>query len=163
MSFAYNPDEMIEGGGRAEAGKYRYKIDDIQEVTFRSGNPGWKVILLVAAFDDRDIKVFDNIVNTPGALWRLKQLCDACGKDFNNPPVGGWDPYDFVNKTGTADFEVADNGYLKVKEYCAASANTGPNTRQTARPNTRQENHDYGPPAWDANNPPPPTDDDVPF
>ena len=133
MSFDYNPSDKTENeGGRAEPGVYPFVVDQITETVFRSGNSGWKVELMVGAFPDRDIRVFDNMVNTPNALWKFEQFCQAFGFDFTSPPPGGWKPEQFIGKQGTADFEMGDRGYLQVKFYSAASANNGPDARKPA-------------------------------
>lgn len=154
MGLKYNPAEKIEGGGKAEAGKYYFKVDEAGEATFSTGNEGLKVTLLVGAFDDRDVKVFCNFAYTPKALWRLKQFFDAIGVDFDNPP----DAYDLVGKTGEAIFEVGDKGYLQVETYLPAGANntsSKPKVPPKVQAKPKASEHDYGPPAM--------VDADVPF
>ena len=159
MSFSYNPQDKIDNGGRAESGTYTFKVDEITEKTFKTGNDGWAVKLMVAAFDDRDVTVFDNIVNVPSALWKFEQFCQAFGFDFLNPPEGGYQPHQFEGRLGKAEFEKDDKGYLKVKEYQPTAANNGPDSRQA----TRKADYSYGPPPME-DEPPPPTDvDNLPF
>ena len=44
----YNPNNKTEGsGGKAMAGVYPFKVDDAVRTTFKSGNRGVKVTLLV--------------------------------------------------------------------------------------------------------------------
>ncbi len=122
MAFNYNPDEREDSGGRADEGTYRFKVDDITEKTFKTGNDGWKLELLVSALEDRDIKVYDNIVNVPTSLWKFEQFCNAFGFDFMSPPAGGYKPEQFLNKMGKARFVKNDRGYLAVDEYLSANA-----------------------------------------
>jgi hypothetical protein len=123
MAFDYNPEEKEEGGGRAEPGTYGFKVDDIKETTFRTGSEGWKVELLVSALPDKDIRVYNNLVNLPKALWKFEEFLNAFGFDFMNPPRGGYKPEQRINKTGKARFVKNDRGYLEVDEYLAATAN----------------------------------------
>jgi hypothetical protein len=122
MAFSYNPDEKEDSGGRAEEGTYSFKVDDITEKTFKSGNDGWAVMLLAAALEDKDVTVYDNLVNVPTALWKFEAFCNALGYDFANPPAGGYKPEQFVNRMGKARFVKNDRGYLAVDEYLPASA-----------------------------------------
>ena len=149
MTFKCNPKDKTEGGGLAEPGTYTYKVDQIEETTFRSGNDGWKVTLLVSAMQDRDIRVFCNLVNVPAALFMMEQFCNAHGVDFNS---GEYEPRQFEGKVGKAIFEKGDKGYLQVKTFLPSSANNGPDAR---RPAPRQSVR--------GDEPPPLTDDDCPI
>ena len=140
MSLGYDPDSMEEGGGKAEAGTYPFKVDEFAEVTFKNGSSGVRAVLMVGAFKDNDIKVFENFSYKPQALWKLKQLFDAIGIDFSSRPAA----HEAVNKTGLAKFAVGEKGYLEVDEFIAAGANNAPGS-----------DHDYGPPPMDT--------EDVPF
>lgn len=140
MGMNYKPEEMIEGGGRATAGRYHFKIDEAQERTFKSGNDGLEVKLLVAAFDSRDVTVYDRFVFLNNSTWKLKQFFDAIGVDFNNPP----DAHDLIGLTGEAEFEVGEKGYIEAGLYIAAGANSAapkPKAKPVARVKPSQ---DYG-------------------
>lgn len=144
----YNPSKKAEeGGGRAQPGTYPFKVEEAQEVTFKTGAEGLSVKLLVGAFHNRDITVFARFTYGESAQWKLKQFMDAIGVDFYRPPQNA---YELERHTGKAKFKLGDNGYLEVDEFIAASANNGPDSR-----------HDYGPPPMD-DEPPPPMDPDQP-
>jgi hypothetical protein len=150
MSFNYNPADKTEsGGGKAQPGTYKGKVDQITETTFRSGNDGWKVKLMVGALPDRDITVYCNLVQTPAALWKFEEFCNAFGFDFNSPPPGGWNPGQFEGKTFQAVFKAGEK-YLEVDQFLPASANNGPDAKRPA-------------PAKRMDEPPPPGDDDCPI
>jgi hypothetical protein len=145
MTFNYNPDDRPEDGEAefAKPGVYEFVVDDIRETTFSTGSEGWNVRLMVGAFDSRDIKVYDNIVNTARALWKMEQFLNAFGLDFNNIPSGGWRPDGFIGQSGKADFVRGARGYLEVKAYLPAKAGKNP--------------------AAKSNEPPPHGDSDAPF
>lgn len=120
MAFVdFTEDDLnSEGGGSFEPGIYSFKVEDIQEKTYRTGSAGYSVLLLVG-IGDRDVRVYDNIITnpTPGkkhAKWKLAALCRSVGVD----PAGGVDPAQLVGKSGTGDF-IREEGskYLSVGEY----------------------------------------------
>lgn len=152
----YNPSGYVrgEGGGKAVEGDYDFKVDDMQEATFDSGNSGWKVTLLVGAFDTRDVKVFENLVNVESARWKIDQFLTALGFDFMNPP----DTDEVIGRTGRAHFAPdKKTGYLKATEYFEPGKSGRParGPAQTQRRAAPAKSYDYGPP--------PLTDDDAPF
>ena len=146
MGLGYNPEEKEEGGGRAEEGDYDFVVDEAEEKTFRSGNSGLAVTLMVGAFADKDVKVFDRFVYLPQSLWKLEEFLAALGCDFNNSP----DAHELVGMQGRASFVKGDKGYLEAETYAAASANNAP-SRSAPRLSTS------------VNEPPPLTDDDCPL
>ena len=148
MSF-YTPNrEAAESGGRAPEGEYAYQVEQADEKTFSTRNSGVALMLLVA-IGDRDVKVFENLVDTPAAQWRIKQFMESINCDYMNPPP----LYQIPGKRGRAKFVVGDNGYLEVEEFLPASASNGPG-RAPQEPPTRMPR---------GNEPPPLTDDDVPY
>lgn len=118
----YNPQDMVEGGGRAKPGEYSFYVEHAEETTFRSGNRGLVVTMQVAAFAERDVKVFDRMTYVPTALWKVKQFMDSIGLDFNaSPPVAT-----LMGKRGRAKFVCGEKGYLEAEEYLPAPADNGP-------------------------------------
>jgi hypothetical protein len=115
MPLNYKPEEKIDSP-RAEAGTYSFKVDDVTEKTFSSGNEGLSVKFLVAVSGERDVTVYSNFVYVPKALWKLKEFMDSIGVDFEQPP----EPWELVNKTGTAAFVVGEKGYLEVDTFIPA-------------------------------------------
>jgi hypothetical protein len=136
MALNYNPAQKVEneGSGKAQPGRYTFRVDDVQEKMFRSGNEGLSATLLVAVNGARDLKVFSNFVYTPKALWKLKEFFDAIGVDFEHPP----EPWDLVGKTGVAEFVVGEKGYLEVDTFLPGSANAG-RSKPAARLATMQQ------------------------
>lgn len=126
----YNPEEKIDGGGKAAPGMYRFRVDKAEETMFRSGNEGLAVELAVAAFPDRDITVFSRFVYLPKSLWKLEEFFNSIGVDFARSQET--QPEDLIGLTGEAVFALGEKGYLEVDTYCAASANNGPDTRKPA-------------------------------
>lgn len=119
----YNPNTPDEGGGSAKPGIYAWKLDDIQEKTFSSGNKGAKATLLVDV-DGRFIKVFCNLVDSPKSIWMIKGFMAAMGLDYKAPPAS---PLELIGRLGRAEFKVGDKGYLEVKKFIeAASVQTAP-------------------------------------
>lgn len=128
----YNPSEKVDSGGRATAGRYRFKVDEANETVFRSGSEGVKLKLLVAAFKDKDVKVFDNLVFHPNALWKVEQFMQSIGLDFNDTSIQA---HDLVGLTGEAEFVVGENKYLEVAEYLPAKAgNVAAKPKTNGRP-----------------------------
>jgi hypothetical protein len=130
----YNPndkDPNSGAGGKAEPGKYPFRVESALEVTFKSGSEGLEVELAVCAFpgSPRTIKVFERFVFVPKALWKLEQFMNAIGMDFNQPPANAMM---YVGKTGNAEFVKGEKGYLEAGEYIAAKANNAPSTRRAS-------------------------------
>jgi hypothetical protein len=149
MGLGYNPEDKEEGGGRAAAGEYDFVVDDAEETTFRSGNDGLKVKLMVGAFDDRDVTVFDRFVYLPSSLWKLEEFLASIGCDFNNSP----NAHEIIGMQGRASFVPGDRGYIEAETYIAASANNAPSRSRSSA--------NYDPPP--GLEPPPLTDDDCPL
>jgi hypothetical protein len=129
MPMNYRPDDKIDGGGRAEPGTYVFRVEEARETTFKTGTEGAEVTLMVGAFEDRDITVFERFAYMPKALWKLEQFMNAIGEDFAHPG----EVYDLVGRTGRAEFEHNDKGYLRVKEYIPANANNGPDIKRVQK------------------------------
>lgn len=143
MTMTYNPDEATESVERAVAGTYDFTVDQLEELTFRSGNPGAKAVLRVQAFNDRDVKVYASFVYVPKALWKLRQFFECVGMDFKRPP-----PVEaFAGLKGRAEFITGEKGYLEVDNFLPAFPAKAPAVAPMG----------YQTPVT------PPADDDVPF
>jgi hypothetical protein len=116
MSFKYNP---TDAGAETDIkeGEYPYRIDDIEEKRFGSGNEGWKMTLAVPALPEREVKVYCNVVNTKNSLWLMRKLCKAHGRDFAG---GEQTPGDFIGQCGRAKFIKNEKGYLEVADFIPA-------------------------------------------
>lgn len=137
MAFDYDPNDCADDGSDVQGGNLPFKVDVAEDTVFKTGSTGWKVQLL-AGTEKTDVRVYVNFVNTPKALWKFREFCASVGKDFDNPPKGGWKPAHFEGLLGRAMFHRPDK-YLEVDQFLPAG--DGP-----------------------ADDPPPPTDDDaVPF
>lgn len=101
-----------EIGGAVAPGTYKFKVDRIELMTFKSGNKGWKVELL-ADSGGRDVRVFDNLVKAEDCTWKWSQFARAFGAE----QIDTDRPEEFVNKFGTGDFINNERGYLSVKRY----------------------------------------------
>lgn len=126
-----------EGSGDwvSKPGIYTYKVDEAEEVTFKSGNQGLKLKLLVndgAPWGDS--KCFENIVYGPNSTWRLKALCRSIGVEYSEK----LELWDLEGRGGRAKFKVEEyNGYqnLKVGNYIIKEGQTeAPVTAQGKNP-----------------------------
>ena len=141
--MSYNPaylkddDNGKQDKWQPTPGRYRFKIDEVEdgETGPNSAEPGApkKVfkLLVDAGAPWGDSKAFEH-VKTEGLedkknnqLWKVKQICEAVGLDFDK----GCENFEFVNKTGEADFVVDEwKGYinLKVDRYIAKDKGPAP-------------------------------------
>jgi hypothetical protein len=157
--FDFDPKEADTEGGdypAHEPGRYVFKVNTASETVFKSGNRGIKLALLVDN-GKRDVKAFDNLVDTPKARWRWKMICKCLGVAFVSP----FDPAVLENKIGVADFKVED-GYLRVDGYCEPGEEgvaelLGDRTPTTSGGMSKAAGggYDYGPPPAD--------EDEIPF
>jgi hypothetical protein len=118
----YDPSKKSddEGGDYPplKGGKYEFKVEEADETTFKSGNSGLKVKLLVGYTNGRDVPCFCNLVYTDNMLWKVEDFMDSIGLDFENPP----DAWELVGKTGWAEFKVNERGYFEVKSFAMPAA-----------------------------------------
>ncbi len=161
--LGYSPEDKEEGGGggrRAEPGTYSFYINEAYEDTFRSGNDGVKIKLDVAAFEDKDVTVFENFVYVSQALWKLEEFLTCLGFDFNNPP----EIDELIGKEGKAKFKLGaerdGKRYLEVEEYLKPGASpprqsSGPGN-MPPEPRGRANDNDSGPRDE-------PKEDEIPF
>lgn len=122
MSFSFDEKDTESTGGKVPPGAYQFQIVDVVEKVSQKGNPMWKLTLETQVSADRLIKVFDNIVNTPEAIWKLRCVCDAIDVTCKSP----MDPGDILGRTGKAEYVEGEKGYLEIAKYIPANAsNTG--------------------------------------
>ena len=111
----WKPEDK-EGRPSTHRGVYDFRIIDAQAVKFRTGTEGTKLVLEVFLPGDRLIKVFENLFNTPKALWKVEQACQAVGLDFATRPK----PEEYIGQTGKAFFDRRkDSKFLEVSEFVA--------------------------------------------
>ena len=152
----YNPEDKVDTV--AEAGQYRFFVGDAVETTFRSGNEGLKITLEVAAFEDRDIKVFENLVYMDKALWRLEEFLTSVGLDYSKPP----ELDQLHGLEGMAEFVLGDKKqdgrqYLEVAAFLAPDASQPGSGDGPGNLPPRGKSEAAAPPATE------PDEDDVPF
>lgn len=104
-------NESEPQGGRAQAGRYRFKVDFASEERGEKGK--YAKVTLLADVGGRDMKVFTNLSYSPKALWKLKEFMTSIGLDFH----GKNELWDMVGQTGVADFVVGYRGYLEAKMF----------------------------------------------
>lgn len=117
----YQPNKEAaesKGPGNVESGTYQFRIDSFELKTFKTGSSGVSMSLQVFCGGERNsVTVWDNLVSSEKAQWRIKQLADCVGFDFMNPPP----PVTMIGKTGTAKFKKDPvSEYLKVDKFLPA-------------------------------------------
>ena len=99
----------------------------------KAGNPMINLEMLISVPGrETPLKVYDCLVFTDAALFKVEQFCKATGLDdkFKVDNNGNTDvdlsDFDCVNRQGSARFENdAVSGYLRVRYYIDANNNTG--------------------------------------
>ena len=101
-------------GGNFEplpAGDYKLEIEKVEEKTSKAGNPMLNVTFNVVDHEEYEgRKVFDLYVLTEKALWKLKDLFIAIGKDVDG--IIEFDPQDLVGEMFIGNITVEESdGY----------------------------------------------------
>lgn len=76
-----NLDEVGNGFTPIPAGTYEAYVYEVEAKTFNSGNSGYKVTFNIADGPYKGRKIFDNLVITPKAYWKLGQFWRAMTGD----------------------------------------------------------------------------------
>jgi hypothetical protein len=98
---------------RAEAGTYPFKVDEIEERRFNSGNKGLEATI-IADVGGRDVTCrFVKFVYTDKALWKLKEFMESIGLDYH----GKNEVRDFRGRMGIAEFGLNEKGYLEPRKF----------------------------------------------
>ena len=130
MSPLYNPDDLEEStGGAVEAGEYFFKVESCDGHESQAGNSGMKLKLTVRVEDDRDISVYDYLMFTKKALWKMRDFCNSVGIDFYGQ--NDLEPKDYLGMVGRANFELGEENeagrrYLGVDGYIPQNEQTAP-------------------------------------
>lgn len=150
----YNSEEMVSTT-RIEPGIHEFTVVNAQETQSKAGND---MISLELQVGDEGATVFDNLVSTPKALWKIEQFCKCVGLDFSRNELN---ETDCIGMAGKADFylgEPKQNGkqYIEVAEYLPPTGYTeqpatGPATGPATKSKPVQETVA------------PSIDDDIPF
>lgn len=125
----YEPKQNIS----IPAGNYEFIVANAEEKESKAGNPMINLEMLISAPGrETPVKVYDCLVFTDAALFKVEQFCKATGLDdkFKIDDNGNTDvdlsDFDCVNRQGTARFENdAVSGYLRVRYYINANRNSG--------------------------------------
>lgn len=81
--------DVGEGFEPIDKGWYEATVFEIEPTTFSSGNEGWKLIWKIQSEGKaKGRQVFDNLVNTPKALWHVKAVAVATGA-YSAEELGG--------------------------------------------------------------------------
>lgn len=72
-----NLDTINEGFTPIPEGEYEAYVFEVEKKTFRSGNEGYAVTYNIAEGPYQGRKIFDNIVLTEAAYWKLGQFYKA--------------------------------------------------------------------------------------
>ena len=73
----YNPQDLVEYEP-VEEGDYGFVVVNAEDTTSRNGNEMLSLTLQVDVQGrEKPITVFDQLVNTPAALWVLKAFCQS--------------------------------------------------------------------------------------
>lgn len=119
----FNPADKIDNPVIKE-GRYFFKVANANEqISKTSGNEMLKLVLAIKINDYNSIEVFDYLVNTPKALFKIEQFCKSVGLDFNN---GNLVIDDVLGTSGEAIFMYEPDistgrKYLKVQKYVSQS------------------------------------------
>lgn len=124
MKFKTENYESKSGGGNIPAGNYEFIVSNAEEQESQKGNPMINLELLIVIPDrDNPVKVFDCLVFTENAIFKIEQFCKATGMPEKFKNIDGnvdidLEPANCLNKQGLARFE-PDNksGYLRPKYY----------------------------------------------
>ena len=93
-------------------GEYRFKVTKAEPQTSRAGNQ--MIVLQLLVKDDKTTTtVFDHLVGTEKAFWKVKNFCKSVGISSVLVPDGKLDSADCVDRTGTVllTIEPAEDGY----------------------------------------------------
>lgn len=77
----WNPDDEVNNDV-IPAGEYDAVVTASKEKTSQSDNPMIELMLTVYGPDGENPTVFDNLVSTPRALWKLRRFCASAGLDW---------------------------------------------------------------------------------
>ena len=160
----WNPDDYEpQNFESAKPGVYPFDVIAADEGVSKTGNDMITVQLQIdVPGRDNPITVYDYLVSTPKALFKIEQFCDAVGLDFKS---GDLEPENILGLSGKAKFildKPNDNGdrYLKVKQYISDKGfQEQPKNNLTHAQQAKLETARAGV----SNAPEPKDDDDIPF
>lgn len=107
-----------------KGGDYTFYVTSAEDKVSTNGNDMIKLKLEVTIPGrDKSISVYDNLVASDAALFKIKQFCDAVGLVFEDNELTA---RNCLSKSGYARFALGmpkqdGNRYLEVKEYYPAN------------------------------------------
>lgn len=117
----YNPDDYEPMDfAPIVPGKYEFVVVAADEAQSKNGNDMISLSLQVTVPDrDNGVKVYDYLVSTAKALFKIEQFCKATGIDFNS---GNLEAEDCLGLEGVALFRLGEKKsdgkqYLEVDRY----------------------------------------------
>lgn len=78
----YNPKDEPEDK-LLEPGVYRAVVSAARETVSKNGNEMLELVLRIYDQNGDSVMVFDNLVNTPKALWKIRRFCDSAGLKYD--------------------------------------------------------------------------------
>ena len=129
MKFTPKTEDELAAAGLFPKGEYDFEVVDASEFVSKAGNEMIALKLnVVDQFDDKTT-VFDYLVSTEKALFKIHQFAGATGlmEQYKN---GGLTAHDCIGKTGRCKIVITKSeGYAdknSVAEYVKATAASAP-------------------------------------
>jgi hypothetical protein len=161
--MSFDPKD-VAGRPSTHKGTYPFTVARATKRVFSTGTEGFELEMDVFIDNDRVIKCYENLFYTRKAKWKVRDLCDSVGIDFEARP----EPEEYVGKSGKAFFSrKGDRRWLEVEEFFPRGGlevvnrrKTGPVQAETPAddvpPEPPEEDHDVD--HGDAEREPPPGD-----
>lgn len=92
-------------------GEYEAYVFDVEATTFRSGNEGFSVTYNIAKGPHKGRKIYDNIVLTEKAYWKLGQFWRAVTGDTGEVEIDTNDVPSMVGRRVELDIGVEEQAY----------------------------------------------------
>lgn len=108
----YDPNQAKQPSVGPAPGTYYFRVTKAEESVSDARNDMLRLSLAVHISDERQVNVFDYLVNTPGGLWKAKMFCAEVGIDFD---LGELNEDTCLNKSGWAVFDYDKKDLAKVK------------------------------------------------
>ena len=124
----FNPKDLIEYTP-VEEGDYEFVVVEARDTTSKQGNEMVELELQFEVGRDKPITVFGRLVNTPKALWVIKEFCQAVSPHIEFE-AGQLQAVNCIGLTGTAHLilgEENDKGrrYMEIDRYIVPEKNSG--------------------------------------
>lgn len=126
MKLNYNKDEAEKASSvTRKPGVYQFAVTDAKNKTAKTGTEGIALTLELEVGGSIQ-KAFDNIWLSEKALFRLKNLCDACSTPLPD------DSDDLIGATGKVKVKVNDDGFYEVVNYVVDVSSEGDSYSDTS-------------------------------